>query len=106
MNAGWYIDPDNGKLTQDHDANARLYYGVNLVRRLASGDSVASAKAYLASTGEELTPVVISGAKVGYRVTPSTPTLAAGVKLGITYEWTTALGDVDQRTIWLNVVER
>lgn len=105
MNAGWYIDAADGNVTQDHDATAQLYYGVNVARRLATGDSVASAKAYLAATGAELAPVVIVGTKVGYRVTPATPTLAAGSKLGITYEWTTAFGDKDQRTVYLNVLE-
>ena len=105
MNAGWYIDEDDETVTQDHDPNAELYYGVNVARRLATGDSIASAKAYLKATGAELTPVVISGTKVGYKVTAATPTLAAGSKLGITFEWTTALGDKDQRTLYLKVKE-
>jgi hypothetical protein len=105
MNAGWYIDELDNTVTQDHDANAQLYYGVDVARRLTTGDSLVSAKVYLAATGAELTPVVIQGTKVGYKVLPATPTLAPGTKLGLTFEWVTAFGDKDQRTVWLNVLQ-
>lgn len=100
----WYIDDADNLVTHDHDPEAMRYYGIDVARTLAPDDSVASAKAYIA--GSEVTPVVISGTVVAYRVTPSTPTLVANSKLGITYEWTTTLGDKDQRTVYLNVMER
>jgi hypothetical protein len=100
----WYIDDADNLVTHDHDPEAIRYYGIDVHRTLATADSVASAKAYIAGT--EVSPVVVNGTIVAYRVSPSTPTLAAGSKLGITFEWTTALGDKDQRTVYLNVKDR
>lgn len=100
----FYIDATDENVTHDHDPQASRLYGIDVRRTLAEGDTVSSAKAYIA--GAEVTPVVVQGTVLSYRVSPATPTLAAGSKLAITFEWQTALGDKDQRTIWLNVVER
>ena len=100
----WYIDDADSQVTHDHDPQAIRYYGSDVARTLADSDAVASGKAYIA--GAEVTPFVINGTVLACRVTPSTPTVAAGTKVAITFEWTTTLGDKDQRTVYLNVVER
>lgn len=103
----WYIDDADNLVTHDHDPQAERYYGIDATNTMAEGDGLATAKAYLAGTATELAPVITPGGdRMAYKVTPLTPTLTVGRKLGITFEWTTTLGEKDQRTVWLNVVER
>lgn len=103
--SNWYIDEADEGVTQDHDPQDIWYYGIDVKNHLAPGDSVATAKCYQAASGAELAPVAIDGTQIAYQVTPATPGVVLGSKLGLTFEWTTTLGARRQRTVWLNVKE-
>ncbi len=91
---------DDTKVTHDHDPNASRIYGIDVARTMAEGDSVASAQASV--DGGAFTACLVTGTKLGARVTGGT----VGTTRSVTFRWVTALGDTDDRTIYLNVVER
>lgn len=90
-----------GLPTVPKDPQASLRYGVDVSDVLHSGDTVASCTA-TGAAGITVTDAGYSGAILSARVAGG----SAGVTYGITYAWTTAGGDTDERTVYLAVAER
>ena len=87
--------------TIDKDPDASLRYGVDCAAVLHSGDALATAAAV--GTGTLVVgAATISGTVISARVSGGT----AGVTGAVTFSWTTAGGDSDQRTVYLRVAER
>ena len=90
-----------GLPTVPKDPQASLRYGIDVVDVLHTGDTVASVTA-TGATGITVTGAAYSGTILSARVAGGT----AGSTYGITFSWTTAGGDSDERTVYLAVAER
>ncbi len=87
----------------DKDPDASLIYGIDVADVLAEGDTLAGTPTAAASGGGvTVAGAGYSGTVVYARISGGT----AGQLVDVTFTWTTAQGDTDQRTVRLRIVQR
>jgi len=90
-----------GLPTVPKDPQASLRYGIDVVDVLHESDTVAGVTA-TGAAGITVTGAAYSGTILSARVAGGT----AGTTYAITFTWTTAGGDTDERTVYLSVADR
>jgi len=91
-----------GRATIDKDPEASLLYGINVADIIEPGDTLTGTPTAVAS-GVTVGAASFSGTVIKARCSAGP---AAGTTAGVTFTWTTAGGDTDQRTIYLRGVQR
>ena len=91
-----------GKATIDKDPDASLVYGINVADIIEPADTLTGTPT-AAATGLTVGSASFSGTVIKARCSAGP---AAGTTAGVTFTWTTAGGDTDQRTIYLRGVQR
>jgi uncharacterized protein (DUF697 family) len=91
----------NGQLAIVKDPQASLVYGLDVTDVLATGDAVAGASV-AASSGVTVGAADYNGNVVSVRVSGG----SVGTAASVTLRWTTALGDIDERTINFRIAQR
>ena len=88
----------------DKDPQASLIYGIDVAGIIAPGDSLAGTPTASGAGGAGLTvgAAAFSGTVISARVSGGT----AGQTGSITWTWSTANGDLDQRTVYVRVLDR
>ena len=88
----------------DKDPQASLIYGVDVADVLAAGDTLSGTPTATAGSpgGLTITQAGYTGTVVRARIAGGT----ADTTVPVTFAWQTAAGDIDNRTIYLRIVER